>query len=153
MSNLSVEVKTENDTTIVNLTGRIDEDADLKPILDLKDKKLHINFNNVEMINSCGIREWINMLGELSGKITYSHCPQSVIEQINMVHGFIKPGIDVKSFYAPYYEESTDEVKMILINTSDVVDNKAPVMKNDAGEELEFDAIEAQYFQFIKQMS
>ncbi|AYF43570.1 MULTISPECIES: hypothetical protein [Halobacteriovorax] len=153
MSNLSVEVKTENDTTIVNLTGRIDEDADLKPILDLKDKKLHINFNNVEMINSCGIREWINMLGELSGKITYSHCPQSVIEQINMVHGFIKPGIDVESFYAPYYEESTDEVKMILINTSDVVDNKAPVMKNDAGEELEFDAIEAQYFQFIKQMS
>lgn len=153
MSNLSVEVKNENDTTVINLTGRIDEDADLSPILNLKDNKLHINFDKVEMINSCGIREWINMLTELSGKITYSHCPQSVIEQINMVHGFIKPGIEVESFYAPYYEESSDEVRMILINTSDVIDNKAPAKTNDDGEELEFDAIEAQYFQFIKQMS
>ncbi|MFG1485935.1 hypothetical protein [Halobacteriovorax sp. RZ-2] len=152
MSNLKVEIKTENDVTILNLTGRIDEDADLTPILGVKDQDLHINFNAVEMINSCGIREWINMLGELTGAITYSHCPQTVIEQINMVHGFIKPGIKVESFYAPYYEESSDDVKMILIKTSDVVDNKAPVMKNDDGEELEFDAIEAQYFQFIKQM-
>ncbi len=152
MSNLKVDIKAENDETILTLTGRIDEDADLSPILDHKDKNLHINFNHVDMINSCGIREWINMLDQLKGKITYSHCPQAVIEQVNMVHGFIKPGINVESFYAPYYEESSDDVKMMLIKTSDVVDNKAPVLKNDDGEELEFDAIEAQYFQFIKQM-
>lgn len=152
MSNLKVDVKAENGVTIIGLNGRIDEDADLSAILAHKEENLLINFNHVEMINSCGIREWINMLAELTGKITYSHCPQAVIEQINMVHGFIKPGIDVESFYAPYYEESSDDVKMMLIKTSDVKDNKAPVLKNDNGEELEFDAIEAQYFQFIKQM-
>ena len=151
---LTIETKIENDQAYISFNGQIDEDSDFSSISALENNTLVFDFEQIKLINSCGVREWINFLEKLnpSFMIIYKKCPQIVIEQINMVHGFIRKGTKVESFYAPYYSEDNDEVVKVLLNTSDIIGGKAPVKKSDSGEELEFDAIEAQYFQFISQM-
>ena len=69
---------------------------------------------------------------------------------MNMVKGFLSENAKVISFYAPYYDEEADEEVKVLLKTDQIIDGKAPLMKNDNGDELEFDGIEATYFKFLK---
>ena len=73
-----------------------------------------------------------------------------IVEQLNIIKGFIKPGGIVESFFAPYYNDAKDEEVKLLITPDEVVDNKAPAKKDSDGNELEFDEIELQYFNFLK---
>lgn len=137
----------------VALEGIIDEDANFDKIKSLGMNKFIFDFNNVAMINSCGIREWIKYLDDVgSADITYLNCPQIIIEQVNMVHGFIRKGVVVDSFYAPYFCTTCDTGKKILLKNSEVTGTKPPVKHcNTCKGELEFDAIEKQYFSFLSQ--
>jgi hypothetical protein len=137
---------------MTEFTGSIDEDANFGEIEKVQEKEYNFDFDKVTMINSCGIREWINFIEKLPGdsKIVYKNCPQIIIEQMNMVHGFIREGAVIESFYAPYYDEETDNEHKILLKASQVVDGKAPAIKSPEGNDMEFDAIEEQYFSFLK---
>ena len=141
------------DDAHISLEGVIDEDANFDKIKSLKMNKFVFDFNNVTMINSCGIREWIKYLQEIeSASVTYVNCPQIIIEQVNMVHGFISKGTTIESFYAPYFCSNCDTGKKILLKNSEVVNMKPPAkMCNTCSSELEFDAIEKQYFSFLNQ--
>lgn len=138
---------------MVELIGTIDEDADFKELIGLEQKKISFDFNQIAMINSCGIREWINFIEKIpsSCSITYNNCPQIIIEQINMVHGFFKQGATIKSFYAPYFCENCNKEAKIHLNTDQVKNRKAPKVDCPyCGEKnIEFDAIEAQYLSFL----
>lgn len=150
---LSINSRIIGDEVHVELIGVIDEDAIFDKIQKLHMNKFVFDFNKVSMINSCGIREWIKYLQEIGeAEIKYINCPQIIIEQVNMVHGFIRQGIVVESFFAPYFCTNCDTEKKILLKTFEVVNFKAPIKtcstcKND----LEFDAIEKQYFSFLSQ--
>lgn len=150
---LSINFRITGDEVHVELIGVIDEDATFDKIQDLKMSKFVFDFNKVNMINSCGIREWIKYLQELEGAdIIYLNCPQIIIEQVNMVHGFIRKGIVVESFFAPYFCANCDTEKKILLKNVEVAHSKAPVKQcNTCKSDLEFDAIEKQYFSFLGQ--
>lgn len=151
---LEVNVKMQDETIQVDLIGAIDEDSDFSRVLSSQNKLYVFNFEKVQMMNSCGVREWINFIEKLPDDSTliYTNCPQVVIEQINMVQGFLKKGAKIDSFYAPYYKESSDEVQQVLLKTEQIENTKAPEIKDPETQEiLEFDAIEAQYFNFINQ--
>lgn len=150
---LSINSRITGDEVHVELSGVIDEDAIFDKIKNLKMSKYVFDFNQVNMINSCGIREWIKYLQELEGaEIKYINCPQIIIEQVNMVHGFIRKGIVVESFFAPYFCANCDTEKKILLKNSEVTNSKAPVKQcNTCKSDLEFDAIEKQYFSFLSQ--
>lgn len=150
---LTISSRILGDEAHVELAGVIDEDAVFDKIKNLQMTRYFFDFNKITMINSCGIREWIKYLQDIEGaRITYLNCPQIIIEQVNMVHGFIKKGIDVESFYAPYFCPNCDTEKKILLKNSEVVNFKAPVKQcNTCKGDLEFDAIEKQYFSFLSQ--
>ncbi|MFA6235975.1 MAG: hypothetical protein WC635_01505 [Bacteriovorax sp.] len=150
---LSINSRITGDEAHIELIGIIDEDAVFDKIQNLKMSRFVFDFNQVSMINSCGIREWIKYLQELEGaEIKYLNCPQIIIEQVNMVHGFIRKGIIVESFFAPYFCANCDTEKKILLKNSEVENSKAPVkLCNTCKSELEFDAIEKQYFSFLSQ--
>lgn len=150
---LNISNRITGDEAHIAFDGVIDEDANFDKIKSLNLKKFIFDFNNVIMINSCGIREWIKYLKDIeSAEIKYANCPQIIIEQVNMVHGFIRKGIKVDSFYAPYFCPQCDTAKKILLLESEVQNSKPPVkLCNTCKTELEFDAIEKQYFSFLTQ--
>lgn len=150
---LTINSRITGDEVYVELIGVIDEDAIFEKIQNLQMSKFVFDFNKVTMINSCGIREWIKYLQELEGtEIIYQNCPQIIVEQANMVHGFIRKGIVVESFSAPYFCANCDTEKKIILKNLEVVNSKAPIIHcNTCKGELEFDAIEKQYFSFLSQ--
>lgn len=150
---LSIATRITGNEAHVAFEGVIDEDANFDKIKSLGMSQFVFDFNNVSMINSCGIREWIKYLDNLGeAKIIYMNCPQIIIEQVNMVHGFIRKGVVVDSFYAPYFCTSCDTGKKILLKSSEISGFKPPVKHcNTCKGELEFDAIEKQYFSFLSQ--
>ncbi len=151
-SQFDFEKEQQNDLIIFKLSGQIDEDADLSKLDFSGASEIEFDLENITLINSCGIRDWVEYQKRIPDqvKIVYSKCPQVIIEQINIIKGFIREGGIVKSFYAPYYDENNDQEVKILITPSEVVDLKAPEKKNDDGDILEFDEIELQYFNFLK---
>lgn len=150
---LNISNRINGDVAYITLEGTIDEDANFDKISSLGLKKYVFDFLNVSMINSCGIREWIKYLKDIEGaEIVYQNCPQIIIEQVNMVHGFITKGVTVESFFAPYFCEQCDTAKKILLKNTEVINSKPPVKQcNTCKSDLEFDAIEKQYFSFLGQ--
>jgi anti-anti-sigma regulatory factor/DNA-directed RNA polymerase subunit RPC12/RpoP len=150
---LSLNKQILQDELIVEFQGSIDEDADFKELIGLEQKLITFDFKQVNMINSCGIREWIKFIEKIPEKctMTYTNCPQIIIEQINMVHGFIRKGATIKSFYAPYYCEKCGKESKIHLEADLVKNRKAPRAScpHCGSEDMDFDAIEAQYFSFV----
>lgn len=153
MKRLTINKQIHQDELHVELIGAIDEDADFKELTGLEQKDVSFDFGQVIMINSCGIREWIRFLEKIPPRTTiiYENCPQIIIEQINMVHGFFRPGAVISSFYAPYFCESCHKEAKIHLKSEQVKNRKAPKVEcpHCGKEEMEFDAIEAQYFAFL----
>jgi thiol-disulfide isomerase/thioredoxin len=137
----------------IKLQGTIDEDVDFSSIPTPKKPRYVFNFDGVKGINSCGIREWVRFSEKIdsSAQMIYVNCTQIIIEQINMVAGFFRAGSKVEKFYAPYFCEDCDEEKKVLIEASQVKDNEAPAVNCDGCKKpMEFDALEEQYFRFLK---
>ena len=152
MKRLTINKQILQDELNVELIGSIDEDADFKEITGIDQKSMAFDFGKVSMINSCGIREWIKFIEKIPEKthVVYHNCPQIIIEQINMVHGFFKKGATINSFCAPYFCESCNVEHKIHLKSDQVKNRKAPKVNcPKCGETMDFDAIEAQYFSFL----
>lgn len=153
MKRLTINKQILQDELSVELIGFIDEDSDFKELVGLEQKTISFDFAKVTMINSCGIREWIKFNEKLpaDSSISYKNCPQIIIEQINMVHGFFRQGAKIESFFAPYYCEKCGKEAKIHVKTDQVKNRKAPKANcpHCGSEDIEFDAIDAQYFSFL----
>ncbi|MCB0391935.1 MAG: hypothetical protein KDD58_11630 [Bdellovibrionales bacterium] len=157
MGNFKAELIKQGDKDLLKLEGHIDEDANLENIQNGNSSLLEIDFQKVAAINSCGIREWIKWLKTIPADKTihYINCPKIIIDQANMVAGFIPENGKIKSFYVPYYSEASETEKMILFTEGKDFNGReinAPESIQDeaTGEELEMDVIESKYFKFLK---
>lgn len=150
------EVKKEQSGAQVKmkLVGIIDEDVDFKEFSVSQVPDLAIDLQDLKSINSCGIREWIKWLSEnASGKIELHNCPKVIVDQINMVEGFLPKNGKVLSFYVPYFNEENGSEKNVLFKLgtefTDSGVNPPASVKDDDGQPMEMDVIEAKYFKFI----
>jgi hypothetical protein len=115
-----------------------------------------IDLEGVTAINSVGIREWIKWIKAIPTSIELSvrKCPKIIVDQINMVAGFLPATTKVESFFVPYYADATGSEKMILFQTGkefkDGQIEPPAEVKDDSGEMMEMDVIEAKYFKFLK---
>lgn len=148
-----VETQDKGSQMHVTFHGIIDEDVDFT-LVPVEAREAYVfNFEGVKGINSCGIREWVKFSERLDPKIklVYLNCTQIIIEQINMVAGFFRAGSEVRNFYAPYFCEQCDVERKVLIDAGKVADNAAPEMHcPECKTSMEFDALEEQYFRFLK---
>jgi hypothetical protein len=154
MSKLKIDKELIDGTLNVMLIGAIDEDADFEPLQGLTQPKIVFDFHGISMLNSCGIREWVSFIGKLppATRFTYRRCPQIIIEQINMVHGFFREGAVIESFFAPYFCESCNKETKIELKATQVHARRAPKLScpQCGAQGMEFDALEEQYFHFLK---
>tara|TARA_B100000749_G_scaffold280771_1_gene278574 strand:+ start:59662 stop:60135 length:474 start_codon:yes stop_codon:yes gene_type:complete len=149
-------INKKGDVWTMHLKGHMDEDVKLDQVDFEEVKCLEIDFEAVASINSCGIREWIKWISELHGglELIYKNCPKFIVDQINMIAGFLPDNGRVQSFYVPYYSEDSDREKMILFTegkeyTSNSI-NAPETIQDESGEEMEIDVIESKYFRFLQ---
>lgn len=142
--------------TYIRIQGVIDEDNALAQLTNqLQGNVLLLDLAEVERINSCGVRDWVNWLNNLTAmglRVVMMRCSPAIINQVNMVTNFSGDAI-IHSFFAPYFNPETDEEKSVLLFTRDLIGQrpvKAPrVTCEETGYAMEFDDFEESYFAFI----
>lgn len=151
----SIAKKTEGAATVLEISGGIDEDSNFIPPDLGSAMQVVLDLEKVTAINSVGIREWIKWVKSFpsSVKLAVRKCPKIIVDQINMVAGFLPAGTTVQSFYVPYYADSSGSEKMVLFENGKEYGNGSinppAEVKDDSGEVMEMDVIEAKYFKFL----
>ena len=152
----SAKLRTGNDYTFVKLRGFIDDDDKLASLRrKLQGKVVVLDLADVERINSCGVRDWVNWLGEVEGTqhtVVMIRCSPAIVTQANMVTNFCGHAL-ISSFYAPYYCPNCDisADKLLTVEQFNGMDEaSAPTfLCEECGQELEFDDFEETYFAFL----
>jgi len=156
MGEFKAEKQGSSDEVKVRLQGHIDEDAQFAALGLDGAKKVVLDLDSVTAINSCGIREWIKWIrtAPANSQIVYQKCPKVIVDQINMVAGFLPVNGKVESFYVPYYSEESGNEKMILFREGTEFKQgevyPPDAVKDESGQAMEMDVIEAKYFKFLK---
>ncbi len=156
MSQFGFDKTAEGAATVIALRGNIDEDANFSTISLDGAQQVVLDLEQVSAINSCGIREWIKWIKTApSSKFVYRKCPKVIVDQINMVSGFLPENGLVESFFVPYYSDASDTEKMVLFTNGKEFKGAEifppEEVKDDAkGDVMEMDVIEAKYFKFLK---
>lgn len=147
------EITEMGDKTHVKLIGSIDEDTDLTPLLKLKNSSVVFHFQEINSINSCGIRTWVNFIREFGGSIEFQECPPLIVRQMNMVPSFLgKARVD--SVFVPYVCDGCDNEEMVLVSVEEYkkgtpVPETTPCNKCQS-QDMEMDGNVKQYFAFSK---
>lgn len=155
MSNFNIKVDRGGSAWKVTVAGNIDEDVDFAPHSLDGAPQVQFFLGDVKSINSCGIREWIKWVNTAGpAKVEYNDCPKVIVDQINMVQGFLPSAGRVLSFFVPYYSDDSGSEKSVLFKVGQEFDEsgniKAPEVKDEAGKDMEMDVVEAKYFKFLK---
>ncbi|MEY4617703.1 MAG: hypothetical protein RJB66_2663 [Pseudomonadota bacterium] len=149
-------IKKTQDTLLIDVSGSIDEEVTLSSDVLNGANTLIFDFKEVKGINSCGIREWIKWLSPFpKTKVVYRHCPKIIVDQINMVDGFLPATGKVESFFVPYYSDGTGEEKQVLFTLGKEYDDHGALhipesVVDSKNEPMEIDVIESKYFRFIQ---
>jgi anti-anti-sigma regulatory factor len=143
------------DVGFVKLSGVIDEDNELADLTDsIPGSMVVIELGEVERINSCGVRDWVNWLNALEAKgaeIVLVECSPAIVAQINLVNNFTGNG-SVKSFYVPYFCPECDEEKVLLCEAAEMgpPPHEPPVCRCDGCDlVMDFDDMPDSYFAFL----
>jgi hypothetical protein len=139
----------------VKLGGVIDEDNELGELVEkIPAGTAVIDLGEIERINSCGVRDWVNWLSKLEYNGTRSvlvECSPSIVAQINLVNNFTGNGV-VKSFYVPYFCPECDEEKVLLVEATDMgpPPHEPPTCRCDECDlVMDFDDMPDSYFAFL----
>jgi hypothetical protein len=153
--NLTISIDESESEVTYTFVGEVDEHFRQKEVPRIKKPTINFVLEEINNFNSCGIREWIYLIRDISelGNLIFKKASVTMIDQINMVPDSLGSGI-VESFFAPYYSANSGEVNK-LISVEEHIDTllskQAPTFIDDSnGEELEFDALEESYFLFTE---
>ncbi len=148
-------VQHRGDVSYVKLGGVIDEDNELGDLVDkIPAGTAVIDLGEIERINSCGVRDWVNWLSKLESNGTRSvlvECSPAIVAQINLVNNFTGSGV-VKSFYVPYFCPECDEEKVLLVEAGDMgpPPHEPPTCRCDECDlVMDFDDMPDSYFAFL----
>ena len=117
-----------DDALLVTTRGDITENAEeeLNELLEkIEVKKVVFDTAKVDLINSLGIRYWINFVQTLRRRhvaVTYLKCSSAVVECCNIHASFALPG-EVESFFVPMRCKSCAKSTAILHETENIKDD------------------------------
>jgi hypothetical protein len=113
---LTWHIDTRGDRMVVLLRGEINENADLTELQRHLHGQVTLVLEAVTRINSCGVREWVNLMRELDEvtDLVFARCSPTVVTQLNSIYNF-RGRARVASFFAPYVCEvcRVDEYKLL----------------------------------------
>lgn len=137
--------------------GEIDENVDFSELRRRLRGPVDFQLAEVRRINSCGVREWVNFVRDLSQvtELTFTRCSPAIVTQLNMIYNF-RGSAKIRSFYAPYVCEScNNEEEHLLDVDSQFPDgdiHKVPIFPcSECGEVMEFDDLPERYLSFLSE--
>lgn len=151
----SIAVARQGDADLVTVAGVIDETSELDPLTKLGGRPIIVDMRGVRRINSYGVRVWLDAVRQVpaAAPLTFVHCPSPVIDQCNMVTGFLGHG-ELESFYAPMTCRECDETVDRLFEVRAVRANlgRLPVTPCPrCSRPMEIDDLEDQYLLYIRE--
>lgn len=121
-----------------------------------KQERIRVDFGKVTHANSCGILQWLNIIGESKAPFTYYNVPIWFVEQFNMLEEIFFADVLVESIYAPFYIPSKEITvfKLLTLGTDipfldEYSDINFTFSKDGVVHEPDFDPDD--YFLFIKE--
>jgi anti-anti-sigma regulatory factor len=151
----NASIQNRDDVSYVKLAGVIDEDNELATLVDrIPRGTAVIDLGEIERINSCGVRDWVNWLSRLESqgtRMVLVECSPAIVAQINLVNNFTGNGV-VKSFFVPYFCPECDEEKVLLVETSEMgpPPHEPPMCRCDECDlVMDFDDMPDSYFAFL----
>lgn len=148
---------------VVHVEGAINEDTIFKEIDPGSAKVVILDLDKVASLNSMGLRNWLNWVKKIRAKaqIVFRSCPRTVVDQMNILNGFLPMGALVESFYIPFYCDSCGrEDNFLAVRGRDYMEatvdaregmtvpaqRPCPVCQQD----MSMDVLPAKYFSFLK---
>ncbi len=150
----TLEIGHDGNADVVTLAGVIDENSDLSPLVQLGERPIRIHLRGVRRINSYGVRAWMDAIRRIpiTTRLSFVHCPPPVVDQCNMVQGFLGHGT-LESFYAPMTCAECDEQLDQLFETAACRANGGKLPTTPCprcGRPMEVDDLEEQYLLFVR---
>lgn len=136
------------------LTGDIVEDCGLARLADELPEDAALDLAGVRHINSFGVREWLGFIGERrrrGGKLVLERCSTAVVNQMNLVAGFVE-GAEVRSVMLPFYCETCNREENRLLDVTGPKPPEVPpaVRCSVCGDEAEFDDVPESFLTFLR---
>ena len=154
-SSFNIEIVQRDGVDHVSLAGVIDENADLALLGTLGSRPIRVNLRGVRRINSFGVRAWMDVIRKIprDTALTFVQCPSPVVDQCNMVTGFLGHGT-LESFYAPMACSECDEQVDQLFETATCRANGGKLPETPCprcSRPMEVDDLEEQYLLFVRE--
>lgn len=159
---LKVQITTEGDDVTIAFAGILDETSQLPELTEPIKGQLHLDLDNLTLINSMGIHKWITWMRHRSNmqkSMILSHCRPVIVNQINILKGFLPDYAVIESFYVPYSCEDCGFDEKILMTRGKEYDDQRQVRYvtekpcPSCGGSLHLDIVQERYFKFITKKS
>lgn len=116
---LTIKITATGKDVYLTLEGVLDENCQMpefrEPILG----KLEIDLENLTMVNSLGCRLWSQWIkGQVQARagIHLVKCSPAIVNQVNILDGFLPANGQVDSFFVPYYCEGCGHEDRVLLS-------------------------------------
>ncbi len=158
---LDITVRESPEGSVLHFNGCVDERARFGTV-PVPGPNLIFDLGGVALINSLGIRGWVNWMREMRDKsFTFRRCSKAIVDQINVLEGFLPPTSFVESFFVPYHCDACGGGEQILFRHGEefekgTADRSGRVSPPTGAEcpkcraRMEMDVIESKYFRFIR---
>src|SRR5260221_414506 len=148
---LTIDTRQGQGKTLVSIAGVVDEHADLSALVPLTGR-IEINLRGVRRFNSVGVRVWVDAMRGLGqrGQVVFVECSTSVINQLNMITGFLGRG-RVASFVAAMRCEACDADVDYLFDRVECDDGLPVAPCPRCARAMDLDDDEAQYLLFLRE--
>lgn len=156
--------KKDGTTLTVELSGYIGETSPLFDVSLHKIEKLVIDLGKVNYINSVGIKNWILWMRKIPKEcqLVLQRVPPSVVNQVNVVAGFLPAHAILQSVMVPYYCDTCSKEDNLIYEQNKnytlyangqegVVTHPKEVKCGKPECTFTTDVLESKFFKFIKQ--
>jgi DNA-directed RNA polymerase subunit RPC12/RpoP len=141
-------------STVITLSGTIDENDDFSKLIGQPQGKVHIKCKGVTRINSMGVKNWIKFFSALGTKATleFSELTTPLVENSNMIQNFVPRG-SVQSVMVPYRCTACSTNLVAEMKTAAIIQaefNPPAVNCPKCAASAEFDDMPDEFFAFLK---
>jgi anti-anti-sigma regulatory factor len=152
----SAQVKSIGTSTTIFLGGAIDEHSDFIKIRYNPEHEITFDLGQISIINSVGIREWIKWMNRSEHKnpFKFKRCNRGIVDQINIVAGFLPADSIIESVEVPYFCTECDISESIYLETWPTPPSLplTPEKCKTCGKPMDIDVLEKSYFGFLKKI-